>query len=112
LAIRKIKIGKVRDGERPNWGLAQLMRPAKAAAAVPLANLPLCQRPNACASNHRGFLARWQHTKPPCLTHTKHIVRPSERNKRTRNRRFSFYGLNQPPFEEWNGKTVPPYTRR
>jgi hypothetical protein len=59
LAIRKIKIGKVRDGERPNWGLAQLMRPAKAAAAVPLANLPLCQRPNACASNHRGFLARW-----------------------------------------------------
>jgi hypothetical protein len=32
-------------------------------------NLPLCQRPNACVGNHRGTLARWHHTIPPCLTY-------------------------------------------
>jgi hypothetical protein len=52
-----------------NWGLAQLMRPAKAAPAVPFANLPLCQHPNVRVSNHRGILARWYHTNPPCLTY-------------------------------------------
>jgi hypothetical protein len=30
--------GKGARRERPNWGLAQLMRPAKAAPAVPFAN--------------------------------------------------------------------------
>ena len=47
--------GKGARRERPNWGLALLMRPAKAAPAVPFANLPLCQRPNVCVSNHRGI---------------------------------------------------------
>jgi hypothetical protein len=47
--------------ERPNWGLASLMRPAKAAPGVPFANLPLCQRPNVCDSNRGGILARWFH---------------------------------------------------
>jgi hypothetical protein len=56
LAIREIKAAR---RERPNWGLALLMRPAEAAAVVPFANLPLCQRPNVCVSSHRGILARW-----------------------------------------------------
>jgi hypothetical protein len=35
---------------------------------------PLCQRPNACVSNHRAILARWYNTNPPCLTY-KYIFR-------------------------------------
>jgi hypothetical protein len=46
------------------------MRPAKAAPAVLFAYLPLCQHPNVCVSNHRGILARWYHTNPPCLITT------------------------------------------
>jgi hypothetical protein len=49
--------------ERPNWGLAQLMRPAEAAPAVPFVNSPLCQRPNICINNRHGILARWYHYK-------------------------------------------------
>jgi len=47
--------------ERPNWGLAQLMRPAEAAPGVPFVPLPLCRRPNVNASNHHGILTRWSH---------------------------------------------------
>jgi hypothetical protein len=59
IAIRKIRIGKVRDGSGQIGVLPLLMQPAEAAAVVPFANLPLCQRPNVCVSNHRGIPARW-----------------------------------------------------
>jgi hypothetical protein len=45
--------------ERPNWGLALLMRPAKAAPGVPFVNSPLCQRPLPIVA---AFLTRWCHT--------------------------------------------------
>jgi hypothetical protein len=52
--------------EAANWGLALLMRPARAASTAPFVNLPLCQRPNICVCNNRGVLARWYHANPPC----------------------------------------------
>ena len=67
LAWAKRSSKTMRVGRRPNWGLALLMRPAKAAPGVPFVNSPLCQRPNVCVSNLCGILARWFHTKPPCL---------------------------------------------
>ena len=73
--LRHITVGKVRDGNGPNWGLAQLMRPAKAAPAVPFAKLPLCQRPNVCISNRRGILARWYHYKSSVPDLDDHIFR-------------------------------------
>src|SRR5271165_5469736 len=54
--------------ERPNWGLAQLMRPTRAAPDVLFVLKPLCWRPNACDSNHCGTLTRWDHVnlRPDC----------------------------------------------
>ena len=53
--------------ERPNWGLALLMRPAKAAPGVPFVNSPLCQRPNVCVTNCRGLSDPVVPYEPPCL---------------------------------------------
>jgi len=36
--------------------LNQLMRPAKAAPAVPFSNLPLCQHPNVCVNSAQRLL--------------------------------------------------------
>ena len=47
--------------ERPNWGLAQLMRPTVGRPRRAARMIPLCWCPNACASNHRGTLTRWKH---------------------------------------------------
>ena len=33
----------------------------EAAPGVPFVDLPLCRRPNACADNPGGSLARWHH---------------------------------------------------
>jgi hypothetical protein len=54
--------------ERPNWGPALLMRPAKAAPVVPFVTLPLHWNPNACASDYRGISDPVVPFKPPCLT--------------------------------------------
>ena len=51
-----------------NWGLASLMRPARAAPGVPFVNLPLRQSPNACAGDCRGIFDPVVPYKPPRLT--------------------------------------------
>jgi hypothetical protein len=53
--------------ELPKWGLALLMRPAKAAPGVPFVNSPLCQRPNVCVTNYRGVSDPVVPYKPPRL---------------------------------------------
>jgi len=47
--------------KRPRWGLAQLMRPAKAASDVSFVCLPLCYPPNVSCNGLRGSLTRWCH---------------------------------------------------
>jgi hypothetical protein len=47
--------------KRLRWGLAQLMRPAKAASDVSFVCLPLCYPPNVSCNGLRGFLTRWCH---------------------------------------------------
>ena len=63
--------GKGARRERPNWGLALLMRPAKAAPAVPFANFAAMPTPERVSAIIAAFLARWYHANPPCLTYNK-----------------------------------------
>ena len=43
------------------WGLALLLRPARAAPGAPFVCLPLCRSPNVCCNNPSGHLTRWSH---------------------------------------------------
>jgi len=64
-------VGRKARRERPNWGPALLMQPARAAPVVPFVTLPLHWNPNACASDYRGFSDPVVPFKPPCLTQAK-----------------------------------------
>jgi hypothetical protein len=52
--------------KRPRWGLAQLMRPAKAASDVSFVCLPLCYPPNAIVQRSTRLLDPVVPCKPPC----------------------------------------------
>lgn len=55
------KVKESRTTGAANWGLARLMRPARARSRCVIREVPLCQCPNVCTGNHCGPLARWKH---------------------------------------------------
>jgi hypothetical protein len=67
--VRHIWVPQRMKGKRrkqPRWGLAQLMRPAKAASDVSFVCLPLCYPPNAIVQRSTRLLDPVVPFKPPC----------------------------------------------